>query len=112
MPCRDYEADYGSSSSSAALAKAVAQNNRLARIACKAMDALVKSGKADFLLLADDEVREWYETHKEADRKAQEANRKAQEAREEKARLAKIKDDVLSRLTDEEKKALGITTKK
>lgn len=98
MPCRDYESDTGSSIS---LNKALVQNDRLARIACKAMDALVKSGQADFLLLADDEVRDWYAAHQEADRKAK-------EAREERLRVAAIKSAALSKLSAEEKKILGI----
>jgi hypothetical protein len=77
------------------------QNDRLARIACKAMTELVKSGHADFLVLKDDEVREWWEKHQEADRKAQ-------EAKAEKARKTKLKKEALAKLSDEEKIVLGI----
>jgi len=62
---------------------------------------LVEQGKADFLILRDDEVREWWEQHQEADRKAR-------EARERKAREAKIRKEALAKLTPEEKKILGI----
>lgn len=93
MPCRDYEVDYSSHYRE--------QHDRLARIACKAMTALVKEGKADFLLLKDDEVREWWEKHLEADRKAKE------EAAE-KRRINKLKKEALAKLSDEEKKVLGI----
>jgi hypothetical protein len=77
------------------------KTDKLARIACKAMTELVEQGKADFLILRDDEVREWWEQHQEADRKAR-------EARERKAREAKIRKDALAKLTPEEKKILGI----
>ena len=109
MPCRDYDFPPRSYNTSETT-KLKKQNDRLARIACKAMDELVKQGKADFLLLKDKEVREWYEKHKEADRKAAEARakkRKAAEAkRKEKARVEKLKAAALSKLTVEEREVL------
>ena len=102
MPCRDYEGpSYTSPTTSWEYKDLQKQNDRLARIACKAMDELVKQGKADFLILRDDEVREWWEKHQEADRKAQ-------EEREKKQRIAKIRKEALAKLSDEEKKILGI----
>ena len=102
MPCRDYEsASYTSPTASWEYKDLQKQNDRLARIACKAMTELVEQGKADFLILRDDEVREWWEKHQEADRKAQEAE-------VEKRRIAKIKKDALAKLSPEERKALGI----
>ena len=77
------------------------KTDKLARIACKAMEELVKSGKADFLLIKDDEVREWWEQHQEADRKAREERAK-------KRLEAKIRREALAKLSDEEKKILGI----
>ena len=77
------------------------KTDRLARIACKALQALEDAGKEDFLLLQDDEVREWWEAHKIADRRAQ-------EARAEKARIAQVRRAALAKLTDEERRALGI----
>jgi hypothetical protein len=77
------------------------KTDKLARIACKAMTELVEQGKADFLILRDDEVREWWEQHQEADRKAR-------EARERKEREAKIRKEALAKLSPEEKKILGI----
>ena len=103
MPCRSYEDDYrtGSPTESWQYKELKENNDKLARIACKALTELVKSGYADFLVLKDDEVREWWEKHQEADRKAQ-------EAKAEKARIAKIKKEALAKLTPEEKKILGI----
>ena len=99
MPCRDYESDAAYARLEAYELKA--QADRLARIACKAMTELVKQGKADFLLLKDDELRDWWEKHQEADRKAKE------EAAE-KRRINKLKKEALAKLSDPEKKVLGI----
>lgn len=104
MPCRDYESDsWGSSHREAEKYKE--QANRLARIACKAMTALEEMGKEDFLLLKDEEVREWWGKHKEADRK--ERARVAELERKE-----RVKAEALARLSDEEKELLGLAKSK
>ena len=101
MPCRDYESDDGYSQRE----EYKKQCDKLARIACKAMEQLEKSGRADFILIEDDELRQWWSQHKEADRK-------------EKARLAeierkkKVKEEALAKLSDEEKQLLGLPTGK
>lgn len=77
------------------------KTDKLARIACKALTELEKQGRADFLLIDDTEVREWWTAHKEADAKAQ-------AAREEKARVHKLRNEALAKLTAEEKKILGV----
>lgn len=107
MPCRDYE-DYGNSNDSALRD----QNDRLARIACKAMQELTKLGKEDFLLLQDDEVREWWAAHQKAD--AAEAKRKLERARRVAERAAAkaaaelAKKTALAKLSPEDRKALGL----
>jgi hypothetical protein len=102
MPCRSYDDDWRSSDfDDDKIRKLKEQADKLARIACKAMTELESNSIGDFLLLKDDEVRTWWLAHKEADRKAQ-------EARVEKARLAKVRRDALKKLTDEERKVLGI----
>lgn len=101
MPCMSYDTNWASSSNDSDIRRLKNEADKLARIACKALTELVKSGHADFLVLKDDEVREWWEKHQEDDRKAQ-------EAKAEKARRAKIKKEALSKLSDEEKKILGI----
>jgi hypothetical protein len=78
-----------------------AKTDKLARIACRAMAELEKQGRADFLMLDNQEVREWWIAHKEADAQAQ-------AAREEKKRREQVKKDALAKLTTEEKKVLGI----
>jgi hypothetical protein len=100
MPCKDYESDWSSD-----VDELKAQNDRLARIACKAMTALEDNEIEDFLLLKDDEVREWWQAHKEADRK--ERARLAEIERKERVRA-----EALARLSDEEKELLGLTKPK
>ena len=75
--------------------------DKLARIACRALQALEDMGKEDFLLLQDDEVRIWWAAHKEADRKARAEAQAKQERKE-------AKERVLARLTEEEKALLGL----
>ena len=99
MPCRDYEDTYSYNDSRERELKK--QNDRLARIACKAMTALEQDGHADLLLLEDDEVREWWAKHKEADARAT-------AERAEKERKARIKKEALAKLSAEERKVLGV----
>jgi hypothetical protein len=103
MPCRSYEDDYrsGEPTDSWQYKELKANNDKLARIACKAMTELVKSGYADFLVLKDDEVREWWEQHQEADRKAREKEERKQQR-------TKLRRQALKKLSEEEKIALGL----
>ena len=110
MPCRDYEAD--GYYSTRKIDELRVQNDRLARIACKALTELVNAGKADFLLLGDDEVREWWQKHQEADRLAREEQERKRKAAAEKARKTKLRNEVLARLSPEEREALGVKFKK
>ena len=110
MPCMDYQTSRYDTHNNEDIRKLKKRLDILARIACKAMDELVKQGKADFLLLRDKEVREWYEKHVEDDRKAKavalEKRRKAEAARREQERKDKIRADALSKLTAEEREIL------
>jgi hypothetical protein len=99
-----YESNWASDSNDRDIKRLKSEADKLARIACKAMTELVKQGKADFLVLKDDEVREWWEKHQEDDRKAQ-------EARLERERRARVKKEALAKLSDEERKILGIKTR-
>ncbi len=120
MPCRDFESDWGvnwiDSKSVAIDEKALMQNDRLARIACKAMQELERLNAADFLLLKDEEVATWWTAHKEADRKAQEEQRRREAAIEAKRKKAELKARALSKLRDvlskEEIAALGLDKQK
>lgn len=80
------------------------KTDKLARIACKAMEALERDGRADLLLLKDDEVREWWIAHQEADRRAR-------EAAEAKKAKADARARALAKLTEEDRVALGIKKK-
>lgn len=97
MPCRDYESDNGYSQRE----EYKQQCDRLARIACAAMEELVKQGKEDFLVLKNPEVAEWWTAHVKADR--------AEKARiAEIERKERVKAEALARLSDEEKELLGL----
>ena len=55
-------------------------------------------------MLQDDEVRVWWAKHKEADAKAR-------AEREERDRIARIREEALAKLSTEERQALGIKVK-
>ena len=97
MPCRDYESDDGYSMRE----HYKEQCDKLARIACAAMEELERQGKEDFLILKNEEVAQWQAKHKEADRK-EKARIAEQERRE------RVKQEALARLTEEEKELLGL----
>jgi hypothetical protein len=102
MPCRDYASDsYSSPTDSWQYRDLKDRADMLARIACKAMTELENNKIEDLLLLRDDEVRDWWAKHKEADRKA----REKEERKQERLRLRRA---ALRKLTAEEKVALGL----
>jgi hypothetical protein len=103
MPCMSYESDWARDSGYNEVKRIKKEADRLARIACQAMQALEDMGHADFLLLKDTEVREWWVAHKEADRKAR-------EAAEAKLRREELRAAALAKLTPEERAALGVKT--
>lgn len=110
MPCRDYDSDgWGNSGiSSREYDELKARADMLARIACKSLTELEANGIADLLLLKDNEVRDWWLAHKEADRKEQERIRAAEERKKKAAEDKRKKAELLARLTPEEKRILGI----
>ena len=112
MPCMDYDTRWGNdweSTRNDSKQKEMKQHaDKLARIACKAMDALEELEQEDFLLLKDDEVREWWRAHKEADRKQREEEAALAERKRVKEEL---RQQALGRLTEEEKIALGLVKK-
>ena len=106
MPCRDYTSDdYINSRSDANERRLKAQADKLARIACKAMEALIKDGRGDFLLLKDDEVRSWWQEHQRADAEAK-------AAAEEKLRRKRLKEEAMAKLSDDELIILGLKKKR
>jgi len=106
MPCRDYESDsYSSPTDSWQYRDLKERADMLARIACKAMTELENNQIEDLLLLRDDEVREWWAKHKEADRKAREKEQRKQER-------IRLRRAALRKLSEEEKIALGLKKSK
>jgi hypothetical protein len=103
MPCKSYEDDCrsGSPTDSWQYKELKANNDKLARIACKALTELENNSIEDLLLLKDDEVRTWWAAHKEADRKAREKE-------ERKKQHLKLRRSALKKLSEEEKIALGL----
>lgn len=106
MPCQSYDSSWDQHDSDRdKIRELKKQADMLARIACKALQELEDNKIEDMILLRDDEVREWWQKHKEDDRKAR-------EAREAKERRAAIKKAALSKLSEEEKEVLGIAKAK
>jgi len=105
MPCRDYGSDDVSPTDSWQYRDLKERADMLARIACKAMTELENNKIEDLLLLRDDEVREWWAKHKEADRKAREKEQRKQER-------IRLRRAALRKLSEEEKVALGLKKSK
>jgi hypothetical protein len=105
MPCQSYDSSWANDSNDREVRKIKKEADKLARIACAALTELEENGIAEVLLLKNDELREWWAAHKEADRKEQ-----ARLA--EKERRARVKEEALARLSEEEKELLGLSRKK
>ena len=117
MPCRDYWSDGFSRTTSSALSVVTElkdRNDTLARVACKAMYAL-ENGTDYQTLMKDPEVKRWWVKHKAEDIKQQAADEK-QRIKDEKQRikdaeLAKVKANIMAKLTPEEIAAFGLDKK-
>lgn len=101
MPCMSYSSNWAKNSNDRDIQALKQEADKLARIACKALQALEDMGKEDFILLKDDEVREWWQQHQEADRRARAAEEAKRLKKEARARA-------IAKLTDEEKALLGL----
>ena len=93
---KDYETN--SNDYSGSLKK---QCDRLSAYAHVAIEALEAEGKADFVFLKHDGMREWWNQR-------QAHIRKQEEAALAKLRKAELRAQALAKLTDEERKALNI----
>jgi hypothetical protein len=102
MPCQSYDSSWDDGSDTRKIRELKKQADKLARIACKALNELEKNGIEDLLLLKDDEVRTWWKQHKEDD--AREQARLAEIERKE-----RIKAEALASLSDEAKELLGLS---
>ena len=105
MPCQSYDNSWDDGSDARRIRELKKQADMLARIACKAMTELERNEIEDLLILKDDEVRTWWTKHKEDD--AREQARLAEIERK-----ARVKQEALDRLSDEEKEVLGLAPKK
>ena len=105
MPCMSYESNWAHDSNDRDVKRLKKEADKLARIACAAMEELIKHGKADFLVLKNDELREWWEQHQIDDRKERERVAEVE-------RRKRIKTEALNRLSEEEKEILGLSPRK
>jgi hypothetical protein len=105
MPCQSYETSWANGSSDRKIKDLKREADKLARIACAALNELEENGIAEVLLLKNDELREWWAAHKEADRK--ERDRLAEIERKE-----RVKAEALASLSDEAKELLGLSKPK
>jgi hypothetical protein len=98
MPCRDYEDDRNWVNDD--LRK---QNDKLARIACNALSAFQESypEACNDFLSTNKEAKTWWSEHQLADAAA-----KAEKER--KAHEKKVKREALSKLSEEERRILGL----
>jgi|688.fasta_scaffold431791_2 hypothetical protein len=103
MPCKSYESEWAVHSDSSEILLLKAEADRLARIACVAMDMLKKHDPS--LTGMNTEALAWYKTHTEADKKRIAAETKA---KAKKAEVAKLRKEALAKLTPEEIKVFGI----
>lgn len=98
-----YYKDFSSQSSDSAYSLKK-KCDQLSGIAHLAMQTLEENGMADFVLLKHDDIRDWWTERKQE-------LRRQQEAADAKARRAEIRQRALSRLSEEEKEALGLKKK-
>ena len=101
MPCQSYDTNWATDHSDADIRRLKRETDKLARIACRALEELERNGIEDMLLLKDDETREWWAKHKEADRKARAVV-------EERERRERVKEEALAKLSHEERELLGL----
>ena len=108
MPCQSYESEWAVHSDSFEIRLLKAEADRLARIACVAMDMLKKHDPS--LTGMNTEALAWYKTHTEADKKriAAEAKAKAKADKQAAAEVEKLRKEALAKLTPEEIKVFGI----
>jgi len=104
MPCRSYESDWVYDSPRSTQVVLLKQEaDKLARIACQAMELIEKSDPT--LNGMNKEAKSWYEKHKKADAARIEKENKEKAKKEE---ANKMRKTALAKLTPEEIKAFGI----
>lgn len=103
MPCMDY----GYSDDYAEVRRERERCDMLARIACRAIQAVQASGDTALLdrIMDDKETKQWWRLHAAADRLAKE--REAKE-REKAAAKQALLESAFAKMSDEEVKAFGL----
>ena len=96
MPCRDYSEDWGPNRDRAAEKKL----DKVTRLLCFTLRTL-SAPVLTTLLSGNKELAEWWRAHQEEDKRRLEAERREFEKKQ-------LKKKALSKLTQEERKALGI----
>ncbi len=118
MPCRSYPEDFPEQ----AYIDASKKLNIVSRIACQALSALetlrgvmpndkkngVEVDRVMNEVFNDREVQIWWEAHKAADKAAKDAERIAQEKKDAAAERKRKRDEVIGKLSPEDRAALGI----
>jgi hypothetical protein len=94
MPCRDYSDDQISRETQKRL-------DHVTKLLCYVMSHVGHSELGKHLQTKDKDLKIWWEEHQEQDRKREEAERRASEKR-------RLKREALSKLSKEERKALGL----
>ena len=108
MPCRDYESDRPSTIPWEVRVEQMQKKmDRLARIACRAMESLEKVAPNDVVFYID-EQSEWWTAHKIADAKAMAAQREMDIAAWARQEVAAKKQAAMARISKEDRKLLGL----
>jgi NACalpha-BTF3-like transcription factor len=108
MPCRDYESDRSSAIPWEVRVEQMQKKmDRLARIACRAMEALEKVAPTDEVFYIE-EQSEWWTAHKIADAKAMYDQREIDIDAWIRQEVAAKKQAAMARISKEDRKLLGL----
>jgi hypothetical protein len=108
MPCRDYESDSESANPWEARVERMQKKiDRLARIACRAMEALEKVAPTDAVFNIDEQAA-WWRDHKIADAKAMAEQREIDIAAWARQEVAEKKRAALAKISKEDRILLGL----
>lgn len=108
MPCRDYEDDRSVGDRWALTVKQMqGKMDRLARIACRAMEALEKVAPTNEVFDIEEQST-WWNAHKIADAKAMAEKKAMAKAATATKNLAAKKQAALEKISKEDRKLLGL----
>lgn len=108
MPCRDWDDITPEMERHSREIQQIREKlDRVTRVACEALNLVALTGQPIKGLLSE-ETAAWWENHKEADRRRKEYEERERKRQEEKERMAELRKKVINKLTDEERRALGV----